>query len=290
MRALRLQKIDAATLPRPSSDTHLEHGPSSGYSEARAGYHVLRRHGIETSCLLYCVSGEGFVRDRQDRSLRVSAGTLVLIHSHQYQEFGVWRMSPQWNFHWAYFASQPRWGRWLPLGTATGLDGVTLADIAGPALQDEVNQLFVELHRQRTRVEPWRDALFSNLLERILILSRNDSDSVRPLDPRVVRVLEAIEHSAPDELRSAELGAIAGLSLSRLVHLFKQQTGSSILSAINRVRLRVAQQALQDPSASLLDVAELSGFQSPYSFSNWYLKQSGIRPGEYRRRCKAGPP
>jgi AraC-like DNA-binding protein len=32
------------------------------------------------------------------------------------------------------------------------------------------------------------------------------------------------------------------------------------------------------------EAAERAGFQSPYSFSNWYLKQTGLRPAEYRKR------
>jgi AraC-like DNA-binding protein len=58
----------------------------------------------------------------------------------------------------------------------------------------------------------------------------------------------------------------------------------SILDAVNRVRLRLAQYALHEPGTSLVDAAERAGFQSPYSFSNWFVKQTGQRPGEYRRK------
>jgi transcriptional regulator GlxA family with amidase domain len=57
----------------------------------------------------------------------------------------------------------------------------------------------------------------------------------------------------------------------------------SLLAAVNRVRLRTAHFALEQENLTLADVAERTGFQSPYSFSNWFVKQTGQRPGEYRR-------
>jgi hypothetical protein len=75
-----------------------------------------------------------------------------------------------------------------------------------------------------------------------------------------------------------------------LGYVFKQQAGMSIRGAVNRVRLRIARHALQETGASLEQIAERSGFQSPYSFSNWFVKQTGLRPGEYRRRWLARKP
>lgn len=57
----------------------------------------------------------------------------------------------------------------------------------------------------------------------------------------------------------------------------------SLLAAVQRVRLRIAQFTLQQSQLPLAEVAERAGFQSPYSFLNWFLEQTGQRPGEYRR-------
>lgn len=276
--------IDPTALPKPGYDAQYERGLVSDYYEVRRGYHVMRRQGTLTSYLMYTVSGQGFCRDRHHRVIRVRRGDFALIEAQAYQEYGIWPESAHWNCHWVHFDAQPHWAHWLPLEGASGLEHVSVAHLSSRSLQHQVSDLFFELQTQRTRPEIWRHALALNLLERILILARASGSSSRPVDPRIWRVLQAIETSAPLAASAAELAAVAGLSPSRLAYLFKQQTGLSILDAVNRVRLRLAQYALHETGTSLADAAERAGFQSPYSFSNWFVKQTGLRPGEYRRK------
>jgi AraC family transcriptional regulator of arabinose operon len=282
--------IDSTALPKPSYDAPYERGFVSDYYAARRGYHVMRRKGTLTSYLVYSVSGLGFLRDPHNRVIRVQRGDLVLIEPQTYQEYGVWRESSHWNCHWVHFDAEPHWTHWLPLSASTRLNGVSYAHITSRAAQRQVSDLFFELQNQRTRPEIWRHALALNLLERILILARSNDGASRPVDPRILRVLRAIETSAPHPPSPTELSSIAGLSASRLGYVFKQQAGMSIRGAVNRVRLRIARHALQETGASLEQIAERSGFQSPYSFSNWFVKQTGLRPGEYRRRWLARKP
>jgi AraC family transcriptional regulator of arabinose operon len=156
-----------------------------------------------------------------------------------------------------------------------------------PSTQQQLSSLFFMLHDERRRPGPWGTASALNLLERILIVARTNAEGGEALvaDSRISRVLQAIEVAGPPAPSLAELSLIAGLSPSRLAHVFKEQTGISIMAAVNRVRLSAAHLALQDSSASLQEAAERCGFASSYSFSKWYLKQTGLRPGEYQRRC-----
>jgi AraC family transcriptional regulator of arabinose operon len=130
-----------------------------------------------------------------------------------------------------------------------------------------------------------KEALAMNLLERVLILAhtaRTRSED-RPRDPRIWRVLEAIEQRAHSPPSIAELGAVANLSPSRLSHLFKQQTGASLRAAVNRVRLRAAKDCLDRAGSTLSQAAEAAGFSSPFSFSKWFQDNTGMRPGAYQR-------
>jgi AraC-like DNA-binding protein len=285
MRVPTVEIIDSTALPKRSDEAGYERGLVSDYYEVRRGYQVVRRAGTLTSYLMYTVSGQGYFRDRFDRVLRVRRGDLVLIDAHGYQEYGIWPESHHWNAHWVHFDAQPHWAYWLPLSIAPGLESVSYAHVSARALQRQVSDLFFELQMQRTRPEAWRHGVVLNLLERILIVARSTSSAERPVDRRIWKVLRAIETSSPRAPSVPELGAIAGLSPSRLAYLFKQHAGMSLLAAVNRVRLRAAQGALQEPAATLTEAAERAGFQSPYSFSNWFMKQTGQRPSEYRRTC-----
>jgi AraC family transcriptional regulator, arabinose operon regulatory protein len=276
--------IDPTALAKPTYDALYERGLVSDYYQVRRGYHVMRRQGTITSYLMYTVSGRGFFRDRHDHAIRVGPGDFALIEANAYQEYGIWPASKHWDAHWVHFDAQPHWAHWLPLAVPSGLERVSFAHLSSRSLRRQVSDLFFELQMQRTRPEVWRHALSLNLLERILILARGSGSTARPVDPRIWRVLQAIETSGSQLATTGELSAVAGLSPSRLAYLFRQQTGMSLLVAINRVRLRQAQTALHESGSSLADAAERAGFQSPYSFSNWFVKQTGLRPGEYRRK------
>jgi len=281
--------VTAAELPRPEHDAWYEPGFVSDYYEVHRGYHILRRCGSVTSYLVYSVSGGGFFRDAEDRVVRLEPGDLALAQCHTYQEYGIWPKSNSWKCHWVHFDAPAHWTDWLPLAEKTRLEGLSLAHVGSRSMQQELSDLFFGVHTERKRGEVWSSALALNLLERILILVRNAASGRGGpmLDSRVSRVLQAIETSAPRSPSLTELSRIAGLSPSRLTYVFKQHTGMSILSAVNRVRLRAAQHALQEPGTSLADAAERAGFRSPFSFSNWFLKQTGLRPGEYQRRFSA---
>jgi AraC family transcriptional regulator of arabinose operon len=282
-----VQIIDSTALPKPTYDAEYERGLVSDYYEVRRGYHVMRRSGTLTSYLMYTVSGHGFFRDRHDRVIVVGSGDLVLIEAQTYQEYGIWPEDRAWHCHWVHFDARADWAPWLPLSTPSGLAGVSFAHISSRTLQRQISDLFFELQAQRTRPLVWRDALSLNLLERILILSHSTGDDARQVDPRLCRVLQLIEDCAPVPPSVDQLRAVSGLSASRLAYLFKAEMGVSIRGAVNRVRLRRAQNALHQPGATLEQAAACAGFESPYSFSNWFLKQTGLRPGQYRRKWLA---
>jgi AraC family transcriptional regulator, arabinose operon regulatory protein len=288
MPAPMVQIVDIKALPKPSYDAEYERGLVSDYYEVRRGYHVMRRSGTLTMYLMYTVSGQGFFRDAQNRLIVVRQGDLALIEAQTYQEYGIWHESGHWHCHWVHFDAQAHWAQWLPLASASGLTGVSLAHIASGALQHEIRDLFLALQAQRTRPELCRDALSLNVLERILILSHSMGSAGRAIDPRMVRVLHLIESSAPVPPSSEQLSAVSCLSPSRLATLFKAETGLSIRGMVNRIRLRLAQTALHAPGATLDHAAKCAGFESPYSFSNWFLKQTGLRPGQYRSKWLAG--
>ncbi|HTV20884.1 MAG TPA: helix-turn-helix domain-containing protein [Polyangiaceae bacterium] len=278
--------VDESVLRRPAYDVHYDRGLVSAYYQLRQGYHIIRRRGSATSYLVYSVSGCGFFRDARDHLIRVGRGDLVLVEAHTYQEYGICPDATHWKCHWVHFDAQPHWLHWLPFPVRTGLQGVTSTHLESRSSQSQITDLFFRLHNEGKRTEAWSHALALNVLEQILIVARTSATdaSVKPVDPRVSRVWQVIETCAPDPPGMAELSRVAGLSPSRLAFVFKQNTGISILAAVNRVRLRAAQHALQEPGTSVGEAAERAGFQSPYSFSNWYLKQTGMRPAEYRKR------
>ncbi|MBV8925782.1 MAG: helix-turn-helix transcriptional regulator [Bradyrhizobium sp.] len=99
----------------------------------------------------------------------------------------------------------------------------------------------------------------------------------RPLDPRVVRAIARIGRFSGEPVTAATCAAEAGLSASRFLHLFKQETGISFRSfrAWKRARhlLNFANQDL-----NLAHLAQDIGYPDSTHFSHSIRRFYGLKP------------
>ncbi len=99
----------------------------------------------------------------------------------------------------------------------------------------------------------------------------------RPLDPRVVRAIARIGRFSGEPLTAVTCAAEAGLSASRFLHLFKQETGISFRSfrAWKRARhlLNFANQDL-----NLAHLAQDIGYPDSTHFSHSIRRFYGLKP------------
>ena len=99
------------------------------------------------------------------------------------------------------------------------------------------------------------------------------------------RILSALERMRNDPWRShslAELGARAGLSTSRFLHLFKAQTGVPLRRYRLWNRMGAAVSAYRG-GASLTEAAHAAGFASSAHFSTAFRDMFGMTPSELVR-------
>lgn len=85
------------------------------------------------------------------------------------------------------------------------------------------------------------------------------------------------------------VGSVAqhlGLSEGHLSHLFKKETGSTLLAYLTRCRIRKATELLHDCRARVYEVAEQVGYRDIAYFSATFKKLMGMSPSEYQDKCK----
>jgi AraC-like DNA-binding protein len=100
-------------------------------------------------------------------------------------------------------------------------------------------------------------------------------------------VHKALEFIGDEYVNSISLKDVAehvGLSGCRLAHLVKDFTGKTVLQNIRDVRVRHAQELLEQSSMSCAEVGYEVGFGDQSYFTSHFKKQTGMTPGKYRRR------
>ncbi len=95
-------------------------------------------------------------------------------------------------------------------------------------------------------------------------------------------VLEYVEAHYQEKIRLADIAEEVHLSAPYLCTVFKNSTGESISGCINRIRIEHARILLQDPSLSLVQVANLCGFEEQSYFTKIFRSYTGVSPRKYR--------
>ena len=161
-----------------------------------------------------------------------------------------------------------------PLSRDLAAVGARMQDVTPRASFDLIDEgavieVLTGLAAGRTSVRDGRDALASLLG----IGARAKPDG---------RILSALQRMRDQPQRShslAELGACAGLSTSRFLHLFKAQTGIPLRRYRLWNRMGAAVEAFRD-GVSLTEAAHAAGFASSAHFSTAFRDMFGMMPSE----------
>jgi len=100
-----------------------------------------------------------------------------------------------------------------------------------------------------------------------------------PSDGRIVLALQRMREQPHRSHSLAELGACAGLSTSRFLHLFKAETGIPLRRYRLWNRIGAAVGAFRE-GASLTEAAHAAGFASSAHFSTAFRDMFGMMPSE----------
>lgn len=128
------------------------------------------------------------------------------------------------------------------------------------------------------------DALIDTLVQALLLmLDRSTQDAhVHSRPPVVSRMMRFIEARVTTDFKVADVATAVGLSVSRTVHLFKENTGMTIIEYAQSIRLQLAEEQMRYTKHSLETISELSGFRSYPYFHRIFKRKYGVAPGVYR--------
>jgi len=112
---------------------------------------------------------------------------------------------------------------------------------------------------------------------------RSHQQSV-PYSKAIRKSIQYMRSHIQEKLTVKELAEAAGLSISRFSHLFREETAMSPMSYFRMEKLENAKEMLKDSEYTVYEIATILGFSSESHFIKAFREQTGMTPGEYRRR------
>jgi AraC family transcriptional regulator of arabinose operon len=245
------------------------------------GYSIWRSRGTSDWLVINTVEGLGRFGLPDGSSIQSSAGDLILLRPGTRHDYGTAARCQSWTLQFAHFRPRPDW--------------LALLDWPEPAAGIRRLRTSGEAHRRVTesfermiamsRSGLAQGELFGlNALEAAFLWAATQKPAAGQLDPRLILVLEEITSRLAEPLTVASLARMAGLSESRLTHLFAQQLGTPLMRFVERQRMQAAEQLLDLASHSIAQVAHAVGYDDPLYFSTRFKRFSGLSPSAYRNR------
>jgi AraC family transcriptional regulator of arabinose operon len=245
--------------------------------------HTFRPHGAKDWLIIYTRAGSGLYR-YPGGEFSSRRGDITLYRPGVFQDYRIAPDSRRWDVLFAHFLPREEWLGWLRWPElAPGFMRLTLAEAV---LRRRVESSLEEMVQLASSVLARRVAFAQNCLERVLLWC----DTVHPgqgdarLDPRVRRAVEHLSAHLREPFSEERLAQVAGLSPSRLRHLFRAQVGDSPRDYLESQRLRRATELLTLSRQTIGEIADELGFANPFYFTLRFKKQTGESPRAFRLR------
>jgi two-component system response regulator YesN len=100
------------------------------------------------------------------------------------------------------------------------------------------------------------------------------------------KMSEFINQNFTKKITSADLARVGGLSVSRALHLFKEETGLSLSECTKKLRIDYAKYLLLNTEINLADLAAEAGFFDQSHFTKTFKEMEKTTPSHFRRRYK----
>jgi len=126
--------------------------------------------------------------------------------------------------------------------------------------------------------------LLIDLFRRIYQESQSEQQSA--YSPETRAILRYIRQHLEKRITLSELARYVSFNETYMCTMFRNQTGMSIVTYINKLKMERAAEMLRDDRLLLKEVATELGFSDQFYFNKMFRKHFGVSPSEYRKGQK----
>jgi len=103
------------------------------------------------------------------------------------------------------------------------------------------------------------------------------------------QAIKYIHNNFSTDISLDRVAGTVGISKYHFCRFFKEMTGMTYLSYVNRVRIEQAKKLLNDEELSITDTGYAVGYSDLTHFERIFKKLTGTTPSQYRRRTSSLP-
>lgn len=254
----------------------------TGHFRTSSGYEAYRPKGTNDYLLIYTLAGLGRCRAADGGEHRLEPHDLVLYAPGAYQDYGVEQTLARWELLWAHFHPRAEWldlMDWPPIGPR-----LMKLRVVERGWQEEMVAQFRRVHESMMSSRPLGMRIAMNALEGLLLMAEQINPNRRrsAVDHRIRQAMDHVTRHLDQKLTLDRLAEVAGLSMSRLGHLFRAAVGVSPMEFVERQRIERARQLLMMTSLSVKEISRAVGFESPFYFSLRFKRHTAKSPRAFR--------
>lgn len=226
--------------------------------------------------MTFTLGGSGYFRiEGEERYCH--AGDVTLMQPGVAHEYGTRRTdgAGAWHFMWVHFTSRVAETGLLPDRK------LLIHAVEHASLRARIQRAFASLVADSVERSPYWQELCENALREVILLLAQGLTSQS--DPRIEEVKHLLASRMREQVSVEELARAAGLSASRLAHVYKAATGMSIIESLNEMRIRQAAILLVHTDRLATEVALDVGFQNYNHFAGQFKRRYGMSPRAYKQ-------
>lgn len=152
-----------------------------------------------------------------------------------------------------------------------------------------LNHLFQMIYREAKRDNPQQILLEHELKTLLILMLRNQSEA-KDSEGTLVYVLQYIHSHYMEQITLEQLANMEHISTSYLSRQFKRQTGMTVITYVNQLRIEAARHLLIGSQMRVNEIAYQVGFESPKYFYRMFKALTGESPAAFRRKYRATAP